>query len=97
MDCTSVNPKGREVVDGHERAVDTLTYTDEEIQRVVRMAFRLAQQRRKKVTSVDKANVLESSRLWRKTTIEIAREFPDVALEHVLVDTRRHASDHLPR
>ena len=80
-------PKGREMVDGHERAVDTLIYTDEEIRRVVRMAFQLARQRRKKVTSVDKANVLESSRLWRKITIEVAAEFPDVMLEHTLVDT----------
>lgn len=80
-------PKGREVVDGIERAVDTLVYTDEEIRRVVRMAFELAGQRRKKVTSVDKANVLESSRLWRKVNAEVAAEFPDVELENMLVDT----------
>ncbi len=80
-------PKGREVVDGIERAVDTLVYTDEEIRRVVRMAFELAGGRRKKVTSVDKANVLESSRLWRKVTAEVAAEFPDVELENMLVDT----------
>jgi len=80
-------PKGREIVDGIERAVDTLVYTDEEIRRVVRMAFELAEQRRKKVTSVDKANVLESSRLWRKVTAEVAAGFPDVELENMLVDT----------
>jgi 3-isopropylmalate dehydrogenase len=80
-------PKGREVVNGIERAVDTLVYTDEEIRRVVRMAFELAGQRRKKVTSVDKANVLESSRLWRKVTAEVAAGFPDVELENMLVDT----------
>lgn len=80
-------PKGRSIVDGHEQAVDTLIYTDTEIRRVVKMAFQLAQQRRKKVTSVDKANVMESSRLWRKIANEVAADFPDVTLEHVLVDT----------
>jgi 3-isopropylmalate dehydrogenase len=59
-------PKGRERKDGHERAVDTLEYHDFEVRRVVDLAFRLAKARKKKVTSVDKANVLESSRLWRQ-------------------------------
>jgi 3-isopropylmalate dehydrogenase len=80
-------PKGRSIVEGHEQAVDTLIYTDTEIRRVVRLAFQLAEQRRKKITSVDKANVMESSRLWRKITNEVAAEFPDVSLEHMLVDT----------
>lgn len=80
-------PKGRSLVDGHRRAVDTLEYTDGEIERIVELAFRLARSRRKKLASVDKANVLESSRLWRQVTVEVSQRFPDVALEHVLVDT----------
>jgi 3-isopropylmalate dehydrogenase len=80
-------PRRRETVAGVTRAVDTLEYTDEEIRRVVRAAFRIARGRRKLVTSVDKANVLESSRLWREVATATAAEFPDVRLEHQLVDS----------
>jgi 3-isopropylmalate dehydrogenase len=80
-------PKGRDRKDGHERAVDTLEYHDFEVRRVVELAFRLARGRRKKVTSVDKANVLESSRLWRQIASAIGQENREVALEHMLVDT----------
>jgi len=69
-----------------ERAVNSMIYTRPEIERVARMAFHLARARRKKVTSVDKSNVLENSQLWRKVVIEVAREFPDVELDHLLVD-----------
>lgn len=68
------------------RAVNTMAYTYDEIARISRMAFHLAQGRRHKVTSVDKSNVLENSQLWRKVVVEIAREFPDVELDHLLVD-----------
>jgi len=67
-------------------AVNTMVYTRAEIERVSRMAMQLARGRRKKVTSVDKSNVLENSQLWRRVVIEIAREFPDIALDHILVD-----------
>jgi 3-isopropylmalate dehydrogenase len=80
-------PKGRDLKDGRERAVDTLEYYDYEIKRVLELAFKLAQQRKKKVTSVDKANVLESSRLWREIATRVGAEHPDVELEHMLVDT----------
>jgi 3-isopropylmalate dehydrogenase len=67
-------------------AVDTLKYRENEIERVVRLAFELARARRGRLASVDKSNVLESSRLWREIVNEISAEFADVALEHVLVD-----------
>ena len=75
-----------ETVDGLRTAVDTLTYTEAEIRRIAVKAFEIAQKRRKKVTSVDKANVLDSSRLWRAVTEEVAKDYPDVTLEHMLVD-----------
>jgi len=71
---------------GYDRAVNTMAYTTPEIERVVRVAFELARERRKKVTSVDKANVLVVSRLWREVTTRVAQEYPDVELEHLLVD-----------
>jgi 3-isopropylmalate dehydrogenase len=80
-------PKGPQVIDGEDGAVDTMAYKESEVRRVVDLAFRLAKDRRKKVTSVDKANVLASSRLWRRVTCEVAGNYPDIALEHVLVDT----------
>jgi 3-isopropylmalate dehydrogenase len=80
-------PKKRErLADGSQQAIDTLVYSTPEIERIVRLAFEAARQRRKKLTSVDKANVLESSRLWRETVVELAKDYPDVELNHMYVD-----------
>jgi 3-isopropylmalate dehydrogenase len=69
-----------------DRAVNTMVYTRPEIERVTRKAFELARGRRKKVTSVDKQNVIEVSQLWRKVVVEVAKDYPDVELDHLLVD-----------
>ena len=79
-------PRHTEQVNGREHAVDTLEYWDDEIERVVRLAFTAAQGRRKQLTSVDKANILDSSRLWRRVVERVAPDYPDVQFEHVLVD-----------
>lgn len=75
-----------EETDGVLTAVDTLTYNENEIRRIAKRGFDIAMKRRKKVTSVDKANVLDSSRLWRKVVDEVAKDYPEVTLEHMLVD-----------
>jgi 3-isopropylmalate dehydrogenase len=80
-------PKKRWQTSRGRRSVDTLRYTEGEIERVLRVGFELARRRRKKLTSVDKANVLETSRLWREIAIELSSQYPDVHLEHMLVDS----------
>ena len=79
-------PRGIEPCAEGERGFNTMSYTSAEIRRVARLAFDLARQRRRKVTSVDKANVLETSVLWRREVTELAGEFGDIALEHLYVD-----------
>ena len=71
---------------GEQKATDMMAYSEHEIRRVAHVAFQMAQKRRKRVTSIDKANVLDTSRLWRKTVTEVAKEYPDVELLHMYVD-----------
>lgn len=79
-------PRGISGSGPEERGTNTMTYTRAEIERITRMAFHLARNRKKKLTSVDKSNVLEVSQLWRKVVTDVAPEFPDVELDHLLVD-----------
>jgi len=90
-------PRGRREIDGYEAAYDTMIYSVPEIERVAHVAFRLARGRRRLVTSVDKANVLECSRLWRQVVSRVAGEYPDVTLEHQLVDSCAMALVRAPR
>ncbi|MGD8791886.1 MAG: 3-isopropylmalate dehydrogenase [Anaerolineae bacterium] len=85
---------GQPRVEGNQRAVDTMVYTREEVERISHVAFDTARGRRGKVTSVDKANVLACSRLWRRTVDDVAADYPDVTLEHMLIDA---ATMHLIR
>ena len=80
-------PQGREGEPPERSAVDTCRYTEYEVERVARVAFELARQRRRRVCSVDKQNVLATSRLWREVVTEVGRDYPDVALMHMLVDS----------
>jgi 3-isopropylmalate dehydrogenase len=79
-------PKEQRRVDGVDEAVDTMVYRSPEIERIARVAFDLARTRRKRLTSVDKQNILETSRLWRRIVAEVAAHYPDVLVEHLLVD-----------
>ncbi|MBV9333279.1 MAG: 3-isopropylmalate dehydrogenase, partial [Candidatus Eremiobacteraeota bacterium] len=80
-------PKEQRCVEGVDEAVDTMIYRAPEVERIARIAFELARSRRNHLTSVDKQNILETSRLWRRIVNDVAREYPGVAVEHLLVDT----------
>lgn len=80
-------PRGYDENDGDRKAYNTMHYSVSEIERVAHVAFQAAQKRHKRLASVDKANVLETSRLWRETVNEVAKKYPDVALEHIYVDS----------
>jgi 3-isopropylmalate dehydrogenase len=80
-------PRSTQGVAGNREALDTMRYTEPEIERIARMAFELARTRRREVTSVDKANVLDCSRLWRDVVTRVAQEYPDVTLSHMYVDS----------
>ncbi|MBU2752672.1 3-isopropylmalate dehydrogenase [Acidithiobacillus thiooxidans] len=79
-------PRAVELVDGKRRAYNTMVYDEDEIRRIAHVAFKAAQGRRKQLCSVDKANVLETTRLWREVVTELAAEYPDVHLTHMYVD-----------
>lgn len=78
--------KTEDIGDGRRRAIDTMVYTTAEIERIAHVGFRAARSRRKKLTSIDKANVLENGILWREVVTQVGKQYPDVALEHMFVD-----------
>jgi 3-isopropylmalate dehydrogenase len=90
-------PSERRTTERGREAVDTMIYREDEIERVLRLACEVARGRRKRVTSVDKANVLSTSRLWREVATEVGRAYPDVTLEHTLVDSAAMALIRHPR
>src|SRR5262245_52608778 len=91
------DPRGRErLADGSERAINTMSYTTREIERVTRAAFDVAMKRRKRLASVDKSNVLVVSQLWREVVTRVSKDYPQVQLEHVLVDNCAMALIHKP-
>jgi 3-isopropylmalate dehydrogenase len=89
-------PKEQRVVDGVEEAVDTMIYRAPEVERIARVGFELARGRRKRLTSVDKQNILETSRLWRRVVARVAADYPDVELNHLLVDNAAMQLVHRP-
>jgi 3-isopropylmalate dehydrogenase len=79
-------PKGREEIEGGHRAVDTMVYTTPEIERIARVGFEAARKRKKRLCSVDKANILACSQLWREVVVQVGKEYPDIELSHLYVD-----------